>query len=102
MCHTITQSHYHRCHTVTITKAGFTLSGLTRRVPCHIHGSKLSQKIKKENNLITQVQKRVARDKRERANSVDDEVASVVSQASDNDKEVTEKIMMMIPCHDHH
>ena len=34
------------------------------------------------------VQKRVAHDKRERANSVDDEVASVVSQASDNDKEV--------------
>ena len=58
--------------------------------------------MKKENNLIPQVQKRVAREKRERANSVDDEVASVVSQASDNDKEVIEKIMMMITCHDHH
>ena len=52
--------------------------------------------------MIFQVQKRVAREKRERANSVDDEVASVVSQASDNDKEVIEKIMMMISCHDHH
>ena len=52
--------------------------------------------------MITQVQKRVAREKRERANSVDDEVASVVSQASDNDKEVVEKIMMMSTCHDHH
>ena len=40
------------------------------------------------------MQKRVAHDKRERANSVDDDVASVVSQASDNDKEVI--IMMMI------
>ena len=43
-----------------------------------------------------QVQKRVAREKRERANSVDDEVASVVSQASDNDKEVIVILNMII------
>ena len=38
----------------------------------------------------------MAREKRERANSVDDEVASVVSQASDNDKEVIVIVNMMI------
>ena len=43
-----------------------------------------------------QVQKRVAREKRERANSVDDEVASVVSQASDNEKEVIVILNMII------
>ena len=51
-----------------------------------------------ENSIIkkAQVQKRVAREKRERANSVDDEVASVVSQASDNDKEVIVIIFIII------
>ena len=38
----------------------------------------------------------MAREKRERANSVDDEVASVVSQASDNDKEVIVILKMII------
>ena len=42
------------------------------------------------------MQKRVAHDKRERANSVDDDVASVVSQASDNDKEVITIVNMMM------
>ena len=42
------------------------------------------------------MQKRVAHDKRERANSVDDDVASVVSQASDNDKEVIIVVNVMM------
>ena len=44
------------------------------------------------------MQKRVAHEKRERANSVDDDVASVVSHASDNDKEViiTVNLMMIV------
>ena len=42
------------------------------------------------------MQKRVANDKRERANSVDDDVASVVSQASDNDKEVIIVVNVMM------
>jgi hypothetical protein len=37
-----------------------------------------------------QVQRRVAVERRQRANSVDDDVASVVTQASDNDGEVRE------------
>ena len=36
-----------------------------------------------------QVQRRLAAEKRDRANSVDDDVASVVSHASENDGEVS-------------